>query len=246
MKNYIVFGMLCLIMAISLKAQQPQDPAVITRPDLSGSIRQNGTNLIIRVENTDIPQTNNGSGNAPKSKAELKMGTQTQTIQVPELAREAVFEKTVPIPTNLLNQSFTATLKVDAPNAINEISENNNLFTKIFNECDLVVVKNGPNLEMSWDGKNKPGIYSFKVKNDGTRKTPASGARVLVNEPGKPSSTQFVTIPAINPGATVNIAFKFGGKICNTYFQVDCDPNNTLKESNEGNNMAYIKPTCED
>jgi hypothetical protein len=236
-----------LFFAILASAQQPQNPPVITKPDLAGNIRQAGEKLIVTIDNDVESNPNNGSGKAPRSKAELKIGNlPVQIIAVPELKPLGSFEHIVAIPSGLLNQLFSATLKVDAGNAINENNENNNIFTKKFNECDLVLVKNDAGfLAMTWDEKNKPGIFTFKVKNAGIRKTPASGAQVIVNEPGKPKMTQGVSIPAIDPGATVTLEFKFTGKICKTYFQVECDPRKSVEESNEGNNMAFIKPTCE-
>lgn len=228
-------------------AQQPQNPPVITKPDLTCHIRQSGEKLIITVDNEVTPNPNNGSGKAPRSKAELKMGTQpVQVIAVPELKPQEKHEQIIPIPANLLNQAFTATLKVDVNNSVQESLENNNVFTKKFNECDLVTVKNAiGTLDMSWDEKNKPGIFRFKVKNDGARQSPVSVALVRIIETGKSPMLQNVSIPAISPGATVTLEFKFAGKICKTYFQVECDPGMRLAESNEGNNIAFIKPTCE-
>ena len=235
---FIAFVCLCAVASAQ---------SVVTKPDLVGHISQSGTKLIVTVENAAQKNPLNSSGKARSSTAKLTLGGQEQTIQVPELLPDSDFKKEFPIPASLLNQSFTATLKVDAGGVVPESNETNNTFTATFNECDLLPVKGAlGRLELSWDNKTAPGIYHFRVKNNGIRKAPRSVTRITITKQGQPGEAVNVTTPEIAPGATVSLSFTYKGDICYYKIEAECDVLHAVPESNQANNIAQITLTCED
>lgn len=237
MKTLIFSIAICLFGTTFLPAQ-----SIVTKPDLVGRIQQSGAKLVITVDNLAPVNPNNASGKARSSSAKLNLGGQEQTIQVPELQPDGQYKKEIPIPVSLLNKSFVGTLKVDAGGVVVESNENNNTFTGTFNECDLSFVLNTlGQLELLWNNNDNPRIYHFKIKNNGARKSVRSVTQVFA-----PGVKLRIPTPEIAPGGTASLSFSSSASLCDRSVSVECDIENVVIESNEGNNKASLFFTCED
>ncbi len=102
-------------------------------------------------------------------------------------------------------------------------------------------------LGLSWDNEANPGVYRFKVKNNGTRKSAPTITRITVtNRQGQFVQAIPVTTPEIAPGATASLSFNFQGNVCYFTMTAICDFSRVVAESNENNNTAKLTITCED
>lgn len=240
MKTLIFSIAICLFGTTLLLAQ-----SIVTKPDLVGRIQQSGAKLVITVDNLAPVNPNNASGKARSSSAKLNLGGQEQTIQVPELKPDGQYKKEIPIPASLLNKSFTGTLKVDAGGVVVESNENNNTFSGVFNECDLLPLSNNLVLALTWNDSDKR-IYQLKVRNAGVRRTPASVTRVVIAKENVAQQVFNLPTPEIAPGATVSLSFTYTANICYHTVHAICDHNNAVAESNEANNSALKTILCEE
>jgi len=211
--------------------------SVVTKPDLIGHISQSGTKLIIIVSNIAPKNPNNTSGKARNSSAKLTLGSQEQTIQVPELLPDSEFKKEIPIPASLLSKSLMATLIVDAGTVVSESNENNNKFTGTFNTPDLTPVLLNGRLKFREEGQ----FYYISVKNIGSAKSGAFATRVsyqLSNGQTKVVQGLSTDLPA---GSVIEVKVPAPPSDCFNHdcrFKVEIDPSNEVKELLETNNAA--------
>ena len=233
MKTFIFSIAICLFGATLLPAQ-----GIVTKPDLVGRIQQSGAKLVITVDNLAPVNPNNASGKARSSSAKLNLGGQEQTIQVPELQPDGQFKKEIPIPTSLLNKSFTATLKVDAGGVVVESNENNNTFSATFNAPDLTPGMIGGFVKFDIES----GFYMVHVKNIGVLKSGAFTTRVTYRLKDNQTKVELGLTPEIAAGSFARVkipmppreCYQAGGGTC--YFTVELDVNGAVKETLETNN----------
>lgn len=115
-------------------------------------------------------------------------------------------------------------------------------------KADLVpVTQTGGWLAIRWDNEANPGVYHFKVKNNGLRTSAQTVTRITVaNRQGQIVQTIPVTTPEIAPGATASLSFNYPGNVCYVTMTAICDFGRVVAESNENNNTAKLTITCED
>ena len=241
MKNFL-FVLTLLGTASTLVAQ---DHPVPMSPDLSGRVERDGNDLIVTIINEPRVIGTVG-GQARASVATLKLNAQTVTIPVPAMEPNTLFEKRVPIPTNLGTYVLNATLKVNTTNTVQE-PRDNNTFTTIFRLRNFS--PNGPDLApMEFEGgglntRTEGAARFFYVRNNGNEDAPVSKARFTYKLANGQKQEIIVPVPAIRAGQKAEVRFSPGtcsstpsSGDCN--FEVEVDAGNNIEESNEDNNIV--------
>ena len=235
MKKFVCLSVL-LLAALPLFCQTPLTGKPVVLPDLVCSIKRSGNEIVVQV--TNWPPDTRGCG---RSVASVTIGGAAQTLNVPELGPEGVFEKRYPISSTLLSGPFVVTVKVDAAQKINESNENNNSCSETMNQPDLepVLVHGYGSLAVRTDAQY---LY-FSVKNTGDGNAASSITHFTYHLANNQKQVIQLPTPPIKAGGSVEL--KVSPNTCpslppsgDCYWDVQLDAGKTVKESDEGNNTA--------
>ncbi|MCC6461602.1 MAG: hypothetical protein IT260_14100 [Saprospiraceae bacterium] len=233
MKTHLCLPALLLALSPAM-AQQPNPP--IALPDLVCSVQKSGNAILVSVGN------NPDARESPACKASISIGGVTQVFSVPRLAPEAEYEKSIPIPANLLGAPILVKVKVDPDNTVPESNEGNNSCNKTVNRPDLAPVLMPGSTALNTRTDTRFLYFSVTNHGDGDARSSITSFAYSEGDNGK-RNPMAISTPAIPAGGTVEL--QVSPKFCphpesdgDCYWSVTVDVKKMVTESDETNNSA--------